>query len=270
METAEEVDVSPLKIGFTPRGHKIVDGETVGTIVGIDGQPIVGEMVNIPVSGPISLSQIGQHLLNQNKMWMDNGYMKDLAQRPERTQVLSNYYGAAWGSPHTTIDMCAGGMAVYKWDWRYDGDSNTSGAGNSTTGAWGTTSHFAELKNKSSMSAPGAYSGNGYFRNKGSQTYRLTFSWDRYSKTNSTHQSYMGVAVWGYKNGYLNGARTDLVAYQNFNATNNRSGTKSYNFSGNSSYSHTVVNFTWWCPEWKGETEGIECSILNAKVARTA
>lgn len=267
MEVGESLIISP---GFEPRDHTLVDGEYIGNIVGEDGKPIVGEMINVPVSGPLSLSDIGQHLLNQNKMWMDNGYMKDLAQRPERTQVLSNYYGAAWGSPHTTIEMGAGGMTVYKWDWRYDGDPNTSGAGNSTTGPWGDTTHYAELNNRSSMASPGAYGGNGYFQNKSGQTYTLTFSWDQYRKTNSAHRSYMAIAVWGYQYGYLNGGRRELVAYTNFNPSNTPSGTKSYSFSGNNSYSHTVVNFTWWCPGWNGVTEGIKCAIIDAKVRRTS
>jgi hypothetical protein len=267
VEVGESLIISP---GFEPRDHSLVDGEYVGNVVGEDGEPIVGEMSDVPLSGPLPLSSIGQHLLNQNKMWMDNGYMKDLAQRPERTQTLSNYYGATWGSPHTTIDMGAGGMTVYKWDWRYDGDPNTSGAGNSTSGPWGDTTHYAELNNNSKMSSPGAYGGNGYFEARSGQMYRLSFNFDQYRKTHSSHSSYMAIAVYGYLHGYLNGTRVELLSYQNFNPLNNPSGSKSYQFGGNTTYNHTVVNFTWWCPGWSGVTEGIKCAIIDAKVTRVS
>ena len=274
MEIGEEVVITPVERGFIPRDHTLVDGKLVGNVLGPDGKPITMAETRSgpPISGPIKLSDIGQHLLGQNKMWMDNGYMKDLAQRPERTQVLSNYYGAMWGSPHTTIQSQTDGqtMKVYTWDWRYDGSPNLSGAGFETTGPWGDTTHYAEIRNRSSMTAPGAFTGNGYFLVSNGHKYTASFNFDRYRKTHSSHTANMAFTVLGYPNGYLNGSRIEYVAYQNFNPTNNPSGTRSYTFTGSRSYKHCVINFNWWCPAYSGATEGIECAIIDAKVTRTA
>lgn len=254
------------ELGYIPRDHELVDGELVGTFVNDVIELDVDEYTNLPLTGAISLSQVGDQL-NVSPFPMGCDESRNLVQNTGAIP-MSQYRGAAWGLPYKAIEQGAGGMTVNKWDWRYDGDPNISGAGNSTTGQPGNSSHFADAKNNPGMSQPGAYTGNGYFINRSTQRYRLDFEFNRYSKTKSYHTSRMLIAVLGYPSGYLSGTRRELLAFTDFNATNAPSGSRSYEFSGNTSYKHAVVNFNWWCPGWSGEQEGIECAIVNAKVTR--
>jgi len=261
-----------VELGYMPRDHELVDGELVGTYVneGADVEPAdleVGEYTNLPLNGPIALGSVGTQLFGSPAISMGSDEARALVQKTG-TISMSNFYGAMWGSPHKTIDQGAGGMTVNKWDWRYDGDPSISGAGNSTTGQPGDTTHFADIKNNPGMSAPGAYTGNGYFINRSGQRYRLDFDFNNYNKTNSQHTSRMLISVLGYPNGYLNGARRELLAFTDFNPVNAPSGSRSYEFSGNTSYKHAVVNFNWWCPGWNGVQQGIQCAIIDAKVTR--
>ena len=94
------------------RNHVIEGAEVIGTFTD-DGVIISEERASgLPLSGPISLSAIGSYLGQGNKMWMSNGYLKDLAQSPSTKKSLSEYYGAAWGQPHQTVNQGAGMQIV--------------------------------------------------------------------------------------------------------------------------------------------------------------
>lgn len=258
---------------YTPRDHSFVDGKLVGHVVGEDGEPVTAvdpETMEklIPISGPITLSSVGD-ALGKQPITMASNESRDLIQQAG-TVKMTQFYGAAWGAPFPTIEQGAGGMTISKWDWRYDGDPAISGAGNSTTGTYGAAEHFAQARNNSGMSAPGAYTGNGYFvvTASGQSLHRLTFDWSRYNKSNSQHTAYMAVAVLGYTNGYLNGTRDERLKFTNFNTMNLPSGSGSYEFYLSDYYKHVVVNFSWWCPGYSSAIEGIECAIKNCKVTR--
>ena len=256
------------------RNHVIEGAEVIGTFTD-DGVIISEERASgLPLSGPISLSAIGSYLGQGNKMWMSNGYLKDLAQSPSTKKSLSEYYGAAWGQPHQTVNQGAG-MQIVKWDWRFDGDSNVTNNSASTSGGWGDTTATASIQNNSSMLNPAAYSGNGYFYAHEATSYRLSFKFSgrRAIGTPTGNGAYLTnihCGVFGYTNGYINGPRADLVAYQPIATGATTSGSRSFNFSVPSGNRHVVVNFSWWCNGWQGAPEGIECSISNAKVVRTA
>ena len=256
---------------YTLRDHSLIGDELVGHVVGEDGEPVTAvdpETMEgpIPISGPINLGSVGD-ALGKRPISMASNESKDLIQQTG-TVKMSQFYGGAWGSPFPTIEQGAGGMTISKWDWRYDGDPAISGAGDSTTGTYGAAEHFAQAKNNASMTAPGAYTGNGYFVATSNGLHRLTFDWSRYSKSNSQHNGYMAIAVLGYNIGYLNGTRNEQLKFTNFNPMNIPSGSGSYEFYTNSYYKHTVVNFNWWCPGYSSAIEGIECAITNCKVTR--
>lgn len=261
-----------VELGYIPRDHELVDGELVGTYVneGADVEPDdleVGEYTDLPLSGPITLSAVGNQLLGKPQISMGSDESRSLVQSTGAIS-MSQYRGAGWGLPNKTIEMGAGGMTVNNWDWRYDGDPNISGAGNSTTGQPGDVKHFAEVGNNPAMPAPGAYTGNGYFKCKSSQRYRLNFDFEGYRKSNSAHNTQMLIAVLAYNGGYLSGSRREMLAFTDFNPVDSPYGSRSYEFSTQTSYVHAVVNFSWWCPGWSGVKEGIECAIIGAKVTR--
>ena len=258
------------------RDH-VWDGEDFVGDFTDDGSVVQAERSTLPMSGRISLSSIGQHLIGQDRMWMSNGYMKDLIQRPNDPFALSMYYGAAWGQPHTATWQGAG-MDIVKWDWRFDGDSNVDVTAQEFSGSWGSTTALCACYNNANCTGPSAYSGNGYGLMEEGR-YRLTFDWGDYQKFvpefNVSTESDCYVAVWGYTNGYLNGARNELVKYQKVKNASGTSGSRTIDFILYKSQPHMVVNFSWWCDKWGGshgyfKKEGIKCSISNAKVVRTA
>ena len=261
---------------FTHRDHTAEGDELIGNVLD-DGAVIQEERSNVPLSGAISLSQLGNHLGQGNRMWLGNGYMKDLIQRPAAKKSLSEFYGAAWGQPHTGIDQGAG-MNIVKWDWRFDGNGNVDVTEKNLSGSWGSTKASCAVYNNSSCTGPAAYSGNGYGKMEEGR-YTLTFNWSDYQRfvpsLGVSTESDCYVAVWGYTNGYLNGSRAELVKYQKVKNASGTSGSRSINFVLQNSTPHMVVNFAWWCDKWGGShgqlaKEGIKCSISNAKVVRTA
>jgi hypothetical protein len=257
---------------FTPRDHIVEDGEVIGTFTD-NGKVISEERTSLPLSGPISLSSIGVELGQGTKMWMSNGYLKDLIQDSAERKRLSQFYGAAWGQPHQTVNQGVG-MQIVKWDWRFDGNSNVTDSGHSTSGAWGDTTAKALIYNNNTMAGPSAYSGNGYsYMQPGNYTLSFRFSERRQIDTQPSSNGFdtnCYVAVYGYYSGYLSGARSDLVPFTEFATGSLISGNRSYNFTVPSSRRHVVINFNWWCDQWKGAVEGIECAISNAKVVRTS
>ena len=265
-----------LELDFNHRDHTRQGDELIGSFTD-DGAVIQGERTNVPLSGPISLSNLGQHLLGQNNIALGSNYLKDLIQNPVPTQSLSQFYGAAWGQPHTGIDQGAG-MSIVKWDWRFDGDGRVDVTEKTLGGSWGSTKATAAVYNNSGCTGPSAITGNGYGRME-EGLYTLTFDYSDYSKfvpnLGTDTESDMYVAVWAYTNGYLNGNRIESVKYQKVKKTSGTSGSRSINFTIYNSAPHMVVNFAWWCDKWGGShglqaKEGIKCSISNAKVVRTA
>ena len=50
------------ELGYIPRDHELVDGELVGTFVNDVIELDVDEYTNLPLTGAISLSQVGDQL----------------------------------------------------------------------------------------------------------------------------------------------------------------------------------------------------------------
>lgn len=261
---------------FTHRDHTAEGDELIGSFTDL-GAVIQEDRSKVPMSGPISLSQLGNHLGQGNKMWLGNGYLKDLIQKPATKKSLSEFYGSAWGQPHTGTNQ-GSGMSIVKWDWRFDGNGNVDVTEKSLGGGWGSTKATCAVYNNASCTGPAAYSGNGYGKMEEGR-YTLTFNWSDYQAfvpdfgVNTESDCY--VAVWGYTNGYLNGLRNELVKYQRVRNNNNASGSRSISFTVYRTEPHMVVNFAWWCDKWGGDhgvlkKEGVKCSISNAKVVRTA
>ena len=254
--------------GGAPRGHVINDGIVVGQFLD-DGTVIATDRIAPPISGPISLSTFGQYLLGQNKMWLSNGYLKDLTQSPDQRRLMSSLYGAVWGQPHQTTTEGAG-MAITKFDWRFGGDHNVTAESYSVQGGYGSTSATAIIKNNPTMAGPAAFNGNGYFKADPGR-YSFEYSWGgrtKYQQGSGTTKSDMYAAVYGYRNGYVNGPRTEYVPYHQIG--DKVSGKNSFSFTTSSSYPHIVVNFVWWCDKWNGSEEGISGTFEKARCWRTS
>ena len=240
--------------------HTYDGDEVIGTFTD-NGEIIVAPAAGLPVSTPVSLSQIQTHL--GHPVSLKDGRVMDMSKQTGAVS-LANCAGKVWGQSLDFVDQ-GSGMDTTKWDWRRDGQSPAKTL--RIEGERGNPMAYGSVGNKTSLSAPGAITGNGYFYADAVE-HEFSFEWDVYQKSNSQHNADMFVALWGYSSGYLSGSRLDAVAYQKFNTMNAPTGSKSYTFYVNPSYRHMVVNFTWWVPEYNGVLENITCRIKNARVTR--
>ena len=240
--------------------HTYDCGEVIGTFTD-NGEIIVAPAAGLPVSTPVSLSQIQGHL--GHPVSLKDGRVMDMSKQTGAVS-LATCAGKVWGQSLDSVDY-GNGMDTTKWDWRRDGQQPASTL--RVEGVRGDPMAYGSVGNRTSQTSPGAITGNGYFYADAVE-HEFSFAWDSYSKSNSSHNADMFFALWGYTSGYLSGNRLDAVAYQKFNTTNAPTGSKSYTFYVNPSYRHMVVNFTWWVPEYNSVLENITCRIKNARVTR--
>ena len=240
--------------------HIYEGDEVIGTFTD-NGEIIVAPAAGLPVSTPVSLSQIQTHL--GHPVSLKDGRVMDMSKQTGAVS-LATCAGKVWGQSLDSVDH-GSGMDTTKWDWRRDGKEPAKTL--RIEGARGNPMAYGSVGNKTSLAAPGAISGNGYFYADAVE-HEFSFEWDNYQKSNSQHNADMFVALWGYTSGYLSGSRIDSVTYQKFNSLNAPTGSQSHTFYVNPSYRHMVVNFTWWVPEYTGVLENITCRIKNAKVVR--
>ena len=240
--------------------HIYEGDEVIGTFTD-NGEIIVAPAAGLPVSTPVSLSQIQTHL--GHPVSLKDGRVMDMSKQTGAVS-LATCAGKVWGQSLDSVDH-GSGMDTTKWDWRRDGKEPAKTL--RVEGARGNPMAYGSVGNKTSLTSPGAISGNGYFYADAVE-HEFSFEWDNYQKSNSQHNADMFVALWGYTSGYLSGSRIDSVTYQKFNSLNAPTGSQSHTFYVNPSYRHMVVNFTWWVPEYTGVLENITCRIKNARVTR--
>jgi hypothetical protein len=262
--------------------HIIENGKEIGVAVDDNGDPVKGDLRDIPpMSGTIKMTDVATYLSLPDNCGMSNNYIKQLSQRTSNLS-LDNLHGAAWGLPHETVKTQDDGLYAMqnlkKLDWRYEGQNQVNTTGGVMSNSYGNTEAFCSVRNTASMNRPAAYCANGYAVLEPG-TYTLSFDFSRRKfisipGTDGGTSTDFYIQVLSYPNGYLNGSLVELVEFEPVSTgypAAAQSGSRSIEFTTYGSRPHIVPIWYWWCSSYQnGAPNGIEGAVKNARIIRTS
>ena len=206
-----------------------------------------------PQSGNVSLLQVGRDLmLETGNISLASTKYKDAAQKTNADISVRDFHKLAWGQGRTKVSTSgstsASSVRPHHFDIRYDNvysSDVTSGVtydGNNGSPRW-----YAYWKGYRDIPTASYFCGYAKIDAPNGTAMRLSLDMSRTSGQPSGGSA--TVAVYGYANGYLSGASTQLLNYTSI-LTNGSSGVKS--FTHNSSYPHLQIVVKGYCPAWNG------------------